>query len=162
MASRKQVRPSLRTHAGDALALDLGWHARLSARLLTAELDQGIAASGLTSTQFGLMCLIATSPDDTVGGLAQRAGLNQSTMSRNIDALSRAGLVEVATVTEDRRRRAMWLTEAGLQRLHEAMPLWRAAHKALAERLHPELGSHLSTANTVLAPPPETPTLEDL
>ncbi len=161
MLHRKQVRPSLRTHAADALARDLGWHARLSARLLTAELDSGIAASGLTSTQFGLMCLIASSPDDTMGGLAERAGLNQSTMSRNIDALSRAGLVEVATVIEDRRRRAMWLTEVGLLRLHEAMPLWRKAHAALAGKLHPELGPHLSATQAVLSPQPETLNLED-
>jgi DNA-binding MarR family transcriptional regulator len=162
MLHRKQVRTSLRTHATDALAQDLGWHARQSARLLTAALDKGLAASGLTSTQFGLMCLIASSPDDTVGGLAERAGLNQSTMSRNIDALSRAGLVEVATVIEDRRRRAMWLTEAGLRRLQEAMPLWRTAHAALADQLHPELGSHLLATNAMLSLQPQTPTQEDM
>src|SRR5512133_3255982 len=99
-----QPNRSLRGDAASALNEDLAWNARLAARLLTAALDQGLKASGLTSTQFGLMCLIASSPDDTVGGLAARGGLNQSTMSRNIDALSRAGLVEVATVNQDRRR----------------------------------------------------------
>lgn len=162
MLHQKHVRQSLRAHATDALAQDLGWHARLSARLLTAELDKGLAASGLTSTQFGLMCLIASSPDDTVGGLAERAGLSQSTMSRNIDALSRSGLVEVATAIQDRRRRAMWLTEAGLRCLQGAMPLWRAAHAALAGQLHPELGPHLLAINAMLSAQPQTPRQEDM
>ncbi|WPC66854.1 MarR family winged helix-turn-helix transcriptional regulator [Rhodoferax ferrireducens] len=149
-----QPNRSLRGDAASALNEDLAWNARLAARLLTAALDQGLKASGLTSTQFGLMCLIASSPDDTVGGLAARGGLNQSTMSRNIDALSRAGLVEVATVNQDRRRRAMWLTEAGLMRLNDAMPLWRSAQQALAARLKPQLAQHLSGVKQVLAPGP--------
>jgi len=156
MAGRKQLNVSLRGDIARALKQDLGWHSRLASRLLTAELDKGLAPSGLTSTQFGLMCLIASSPDDTVGGLAERAGLNQSTMSRNVDVLARSGLVEVATVMEDRRRRAMWLTEAGLMRLSEALPLWRSAHQALAAKLDSGLAQHLSRANDVLAGNPET------
>jgi len=85
MATTQPIRSILRGQAAQALVQDLGWHARQCARLLTAELDRQLAASELSSTQFGLMCLIATSPDDTVGALAERAGLNQSTMSRNID-----------------------------------------------------------------------------
>ncbi|MBE0626363.1 MAG: winged helix-turn-helix transcriptional regulator [Burkholderiales bacterium] len=151
MVDRKQLNLSLHRDIAQALEQDLGWHSRLASRLLTAELDQGLAASGLTSTQFGLMCLIASSPDDTVGGLAERAGLNQSTMSRNVDVLARSGLVEVATAIKDRRRRAMWLTEAGLMRLVEALPLWRSAHQALAAKLNPELATQLSAAINMLS-----------
>jgi DNA-binding MarR family transcriptional regulator len=150
MAKLKQASRTLRTDAARALAADLGWHSRLAGRLVTAELDRGLAASGLSSAQFGLLCLIASAPDDTLGALALRAGLNQSTMSRNVDMLAGAGLVEIAMVEKDRRRRAVWLTEAGAMRLQDALPLWRASHRAIAEKLGPKLSRQFAEAVALL------------
>jgi DNA-binding MarR family transcriptional regulator len=150
MTTRKQPPRTLRSDAAKVLAADLGWYSRLAARQITGALDKGLAASGLTSTQFSLMCLIASAPDDTLGGLAERAGLNQSTMSRNVDMLAGADLVEVAMVEEDRRKRAVWLTEVGAMKLVEAIPLWRAAHRALAAKLGPALSRHLVDASALL------------
>ncbi|MBI3368615.1 MAG: winged helix-turn-helix transcriptional regulator [Burkholderiales bacterium] len=87
---RSSSRPTLRNDAARALAGDAGWHARLAARQVSAALDQGLADAGLSSAQFGLLCLVASAPDDTLGGLAQRAGPDQSTMSRHVDQLARA------------------------------------------------------------------------
>ncbi len=139
MTARKQASRTLRPDAAKALAADLGWHSRQAARLVSAELDRGLAAADLSSAQFGLLCLVASAPDDTLGALAQRAGLNQSTMSRNLDMLARSGLVEIAMVEKDRRRRAIWLTEAGALRLQQAIPLWRVSHRALEKKLGLEL-----------------------
>jgi DNA-binding MarR family transcriptional regulator len=150
MAKLKQPSRTLRPDAARALAADLGWHARLAARLVTADLDRGLAASGLSSAQFGLLCLIASAPDDTLGALALRAGLNQSTMSRNVDMLAGAGLVEIATVEKDRRRREIWLTEAGALRLQDALPLWRVSHRAVAEKLGPKLSRQFAEAVALL------------
>jgi DNA-binding MarR family transcriptional regulator len=149
MTKRRNSR-SLRSDAAIAIAEGLGWHSRLAARQITRHLDVGLATSGLSSAQFDLMCLIAAAPDDTLGGLADRASLNQSTMSRNVDVLVKEGWVEVATVVEDRRRRAVWLTEAGSIRLQEALPLWRTAHRALAVKLGPERARPFSDATEVL------------
>lgn len=135
MKKRKQRSETLRADAAAALSVDLGWRARLAARRITAELDEALTASGLSSVQFGLMCLIASAADDTLGALAQRAGLNQSTMSRNVDQLVSAGLVEVVMSEADRRRRAVWLTEAGAFQLQQAVALWRPTHSALLRKL---------------------------
>ncbi|CAG2157294.1 MarR family winged helix-turn-helix transcriptional regulator [Cupriavidus numazuensis] len=135
MTRRKQGIHTLRTDAAAALDADLGLQARLLARRITAELDRALIPAGLTSTQFSLMCLIAAAPDDTIAGLAQRAGLNQSTMSRNVDQLVGAGFAEVVASEHDRRRRAVWLTEAGAVRLARAHALWQPANRALGERL---------------------------
>lgn len=143
---------NLRSDAADALALDAGWHARLAARQVTARLDAALRPSGLSSTQFALLCLIAAAPDDTVGALAERAGLNPSTMSRNVDQLSRAGWVEVALVEHDRRRRAVWLTERGARQLKAAMPQWRNAQQALQQQLGPALARQFSRASAALGP----------
>jgi DNA-binding MarR family transcriptional regulator len=153
MDQRAQRSPprTLRSDARQALAVDLGWQARLAARQISIELDAGLAACGLSSAQFALMCLIAASPDDTLGGLAERAGLNQSTMSRNVDLLVGAGLVEVAMVIGDRRRRAVWLTETGALRLVEAMRLWRPAHRALTAKLGPKLCRQFADTSALLS-----------
>lgn len=135
MDKRRQAARTLRSDAEAALDADLGWQARMVARRITAELDAALAPAGLSSVQFGLMCLIASAPDDTLAALAQRAGLNQSTMSRNVDQLAGAGLVEVVTSESDRRRRAVWLTETGAFRLKQALACWAPANATLAARL---------------------------
>ena len=103
--------------------------------------------SGLSLTQFGLMAQIAAAPDDTLGALAERTGLDQSTLSRNLRGLEAAGLVEIAIAGEDQRRRAVWLTEKGARSLEKAIPVWRDAHGALAERLDPRLALRLGAAS---------------
>lgn len=105
----------------------------------------------LTLTQFGLMAQIAAAPDDTLGALALRTGLDQSTLSRNLWGLEAAGLVEIAIAENDQRRRAVWLTEHGARRLQAAIPVWRDAHAALAKRLDPKLALRLGAASERLA-----------
>jgi DNA-binding MarR family transcriptional regulator len=150
MVNSRSTPYSLRDEAGAALGSDLAWHARLVARLFGAAYDHALAPSGLTSAQFGLMCLIASAPDDTIGALALQCGLNQSTMSRNVEQLVRAGLVELVTQARDRRQRAVWLTEQGARRLQQALPAWRAAQRDLMRTLDAQLIDHLVGVATVL------------
>lgn len=107
--------------------------------------------SGLSITQFGLMAQIAAASEDTLGALAERLGLDQSTLSRNLRGLETAGLVEIATAEMDLRRRAVWLTEHGAKQLEAALPVWREAQAALAERLDPRLALQLGAASEALA-----------
>jgi len=85
-----------------------------------------------------------------LGALAERLGLDQSSLSRNLHALARDGLVEIAIVERDQRKRAVWLTEKGARRLEGAIPVWRSAHTALAELLEPELARQLALASEAL------------
>jgi len=106
--------------------------------------------SGLSIAQFGLLAQVAAAPDDTLGALAERTGLDQSTLSRNLRALETAGLVEIAIAENDQRRRAVWLTEQGARKLEAAIPVWRSAHDALEARLDPKLARRLATASEKL------------
>ena len=90
------------------------------------------------------MAQIAASSDDTLGALARRTGLEQSTLSRNLRTLENEGLVEIALVDGDLRRRMVWLTETGARRLEAAIPLWRRAHAKLAQHLSPALAQRLA------------------
>lgn len=143
---------SLVADARLAVATCAGLNLRLAARRVSAFLDARLADQGLSIAQFGLLTHIAASADDTLGALAERAGLDQSTLSRNLRALERAGLVEIATVEKDLRRRAVWLTETGARRLEAAMPAWRRAQDALAAAVSPIEVERIAAASAALGP----------
>src|SRR5215510_6453141 len=151
MSSRKQAsRKSLVAEARDAVQACAGMNIRLAARRITGFLEARMQGTGLSLAQFGLMTHIAAAGDDTIGALAERAGLDPSTLSRNLRGLEREGLVEIAIVEKDLRRRAVWLTEAGARRLEAAIPAWRRAQEALGTVINPrDIRTILTTADAL-------------
>lgn len=147
MAIPRPPRKTLRSDAAALLRHCAGWNSRLAARRITQFLDREI---GQSIAQLGLMAQIAVTSDDTLGALAQRSGLDQSTLSRNLRKLEIDGLIEIAVVETDLRRRTVWLTETGARRLEAAIPLWRKAHEKLARRLSPDLARRLADATDSL------------
>jgi DNA-binding MarR family transcriptional regulator len=144
MRDARYPRKTLRSDARALLDTCAGWNSRLAARRITQFLDRELAETGLSVAQLGLLAQIAVAADDTMGALAQRAGLEQSTLSRNLRTLENSGLIEIAMVEADLRRRAVWLTETGARRLEAAIPVWRRAHARLAQRLAPDLARRLA------------------
>src|SRR6516165_4924744 len=135
MTAPTQPRKTLRADARHLVAGCAGWNSRFAARRITQFLDHELSDTGLSAAQIGLMAQIAAAEDDTLGALARRSGLEQSTLSRNLRTLESAGLIEIAVVETDLRRRAVWLTEAGARRLEAAIPVWRKAQAKLAKTL---------------------------
>jgi DNA-binding MarR family transcriptional regulator len=136
MKRPNQAPKTLRRDASALAESCPGAQSRLAARRITQFLDRELAETGISSAQLALLAQIATADDDTLGALARRSGLEQSTLSRNLRTLEAAGLVEITQVESDQRRRAVWLTETGARRLEAAIPRWRRA-KAAATRLVP-------------------------
>jgi hypothetical protein len=87
MSSRRQPRKTLRADARALVETCAGCNSRLAARRITQFLDRKLADSGLSVARLGLMAWIAAAADDTLGALAQRTGLDQSTLSRNLRTL---------------------------------------------------------------------------
>jgi DNA-binding MarR family transcriptional regulator len=138
MAQRKQAsRPGLAKEAREVAQTCLGMNIRIAARRITRFLEARMQGIDLSVAQFGLMVHIAAAEDDTIGALAGRADLDPSTLSRNLRSLERMGLVEIAMVERDLRRRAVWLTEKGARRLAAALPVWRRAHETLSGVIGP-------------------------
>ncbi len=108
---------------------------RMAERLVSRFLEAQLQKSGLSVAQFSLMAQIAAARDDTVNALAERMGLDQSTLSRNLQALERLGLAEIVVAETDLRRRAVWLTETGVRRLQAALPAWREAQAMIDDAL---------------------------
>ena len=143
-------RKTLRTDARALVEGCAGWNSRLAARRISQFLDRELQETGLSAAQLGLMAQIAAAADDTLGALARSTGLEQSTLSRNLRTLEGQGLIEIAVVESDLRRRAVWLTETGARRLEAAIPLWRKAHSKLAKRLTADLPRRLADQTEVL------------
>ena len=135
MAKAKQTRKTLVTDAREVLARCAGVNLRLAERRVTHFLDVRMRDTGFTLAQFGLLAHIAAARDDTITALAERMGLDQSTLSRNLRGLEDAGLIEIAIAEQDLRRRMVWLTETGARRLEAAVTAWRAAQATLSKRL---------------------------
>lgn len=156
---RRQKQAPRKTPTGKTLVRDAravvascpGLTLRMAARLVSRFFDLHLLESGLNLAQFGLMALIAASTDDTIGALAERAGLEQSTLSRNLRQLERDGQIEIAMVETDQRRRAVWLTEKGARQLETAMPLWREAQRVLGRVLVMDDVARLASAMPGLA-----------
>lgn len=144
MVKRLQSPKTLRGDARKALDTCAGWNLRQAARRVTQFLEDEMERSGVSLSQFGLMAEIAAADDDTVGAIAQRLGLDQSTLSRTLRTLEAEGLLEIAVVETDQRKRMVWLTEKGARRLETALASWRQAHARLAEHLSVDLVGRLA------------------
>jgi len=147
---RQAAKKTLVTDAREAIDVCAGLRIRLAARRITRFLDARLQAAGLSVAQFGLMTHIAAARDDTIGALAERTDLDPSTLSRNLRALERAGLVEIVVAERDLRQRAVWLTETGARRLEAALAVWRAAHAALRDHVDPDAVRDLAAAAEAL------------
>ena len=150
MTPARQAKKTLRTDAARLIEVCAGANSRLAARRITQFFDREMAESGLTLAKLGLMAQIAAASDDTLGALAARMGLEQSTLSRNLQTLESEGLVEIANVEGDLRRRMAWLTDAGAQRLEAAIPMWRKAHAKLDRLMSPGLARQLARETEAL------------
>jgi DNA-binding MarR family transcriptional regulator len=150
-SARPSAEAKLAAEARAAIEACAVGNARLAARRLTQFLIDHMKASRLGVAQFGLMAQIAAASDDSLGALAERSGLDPSTLSRNLQVLEREGLVEMTADEADSRRRAVRLTEEGAQRLEAALADWRKAHAALAALVDVDAVRQIAKATERLA-----------
>lgn len=148
-AARKRAFTAL-SRSGGAVGDCMGRAARRFARKVTQIYERHLEPHGLTLPQFGLLAHIASVPDDTFGALASDLGLDPSTLTRNLQALEKAGLVEMAVVEDDLRKRSVWPTETGARRLENAAPAWAKAQKEIDARLTASFQSALRKAEKAL------------
>lgn len=141
---------TLISDARSALAECAGVNVRLAERRITHFLERCMSGSNLSLAQFGLLAHIAAAHDDTITALAERMGLDQSTLSRNLRGLEDAGLVEIVTAEKDLRRRAVWLTETGARQLEAALAEWRNAHSLLSKLIDSALARQLAAETEAL------------
>ena len=112
--------------------------ARRFARKVTAIYDDALAPFRLTIGQFGILSNLRRSEAASVTTLAERLASDASTCSRLIRPLAAAGLLIIDGDPDDRRAKAIRLTDAGRDRVRAAVAAWSAAQTTVADRLGPE------------------------
>ncbi|MCC5995592.1 MAG: winged helix-turn-helix transcriptional regulator [Oceanicaulis sp.] len=135
--------------AAQIMAADcLCFRARRTARAITRAYDTALRPTGLQATQVTLMSAIALGPEGSqpMGRLSDILALDLSTLTRNLQALEKAGLVEIRRSDADRRVRIAQLTGAGKTRLAKALPFWNQAHAQVVAALGHETAKALHAA----------------
>jgi DNA-binding MarR family transcriptional regulator len=112
---------------------------RQAARAVTALYEEVLRDSGLHATQYtALQVLDVTAahgfPGLTTTELAQGIGIDQTTATRTLALVRKAGLA-TCTVGKDRRERRWMLTAKGQAQLQKLRPRWEAAQEAFEARL---------------------------
>ena len=100
-------------------------------RRVTQLYDRYLEPAGLTVNQFGLLARLygASLRSETlaISALAERVGMDPTTLNRSLKPLESAGLVANGSDPADQRVRAVLITARGRARLSAALPAWRKA-----------------------------------
>lgn len=110
-------------------------HARMTARLLSRVYDAAMRPADLRLAQFGLLGAIAHGAATSETALAERLGLERTTLVRNLKLLAEKGWIE--PVPGGGRGVRHRLTDSGRAKLESAIPLWQAAQARIEEKLAP-------------------------
>ena len=103
---------------------------RRATRAVTAAYDKALAPTGLRITQFSVLRQLSRLGPLAVTRLAAQAGLDRSTMGRNLLPLERQGFVRLEIGEADQRERVAHLTNSGAAAIADATPYWREAQSA--------------------------------
>lgn len=106
----------------DCLCLE----ARRTAQRLTRDYERRLRPHGLTINQFSLLSSLILGGPQPVAGLAERLGVERTTLVRNIALAEKEGLVATRPEASGRRQ-LVDITIQGRTRAIEALPAWRAA-----------------------------------
>ena len=96
---------------------------RRAARKLTSFYDSALAPAEITITQYSILASIGRAGRLSHTALAEKLGMDRTTLTRNLRALIEATWVAV-TSGEDHRQHLLQLTAAGKKKLNRSLPLW--------------------------------------
>jgi DNA-binding MarR family transcriptional regulator len=107
---------------------------RRVARKLTSFYDSALAPADITITQYSLLASIGRAGQLCHLVLAEKLGMDRTTLTRNLRPLIEARWVIVAR-GEDRRKHWLQLTAAGKRKLNRSFPLWEEIQNQLVSEI---------------------------
>lgn len=110
---------------------------RKASRVVTQLYDEALSPLGVRSTQLGILLTVKLMEPVAPSKLAGELMMDRSTLTRNLQPLVRAGLLELGPGT-DRRSRQVTLTDAGRPLLSQAMQRWNTAQQQFVTQLGEE------------------------
>lgn len=109
-------------------------HLRRAARVATRLFDDALVPSGINANQFNVLIAVASFREASAARIADKLGMDRTTLSRNLKPLRRAGLIESGGGS-GRRPDVVMLTETGRRKLEDAMIHWQQAQSRLSKHL---------------------------
>jgi DNA-binding MarR family transcriptional regulator len=110
---------------------------RRLARKLSSFYDTLLSPEGLTITQYSLLANIERAGQLSHAVLAEKVGMDRTTLTRNLSPLTRAKWV-AAAIGEDRRQHLLQLTASGRRKLVRSLPLWEEAQRQFLSQIGTE------------------------
>jgi DNA-binding MarR family transcriptional regulator len=123
---------------------------RQAARYVTQLYDRHLAASGLRTSQYGILAKLKRLGPMTINELAAELVIDRTTLGRNIRPLERDGLITITSGRTDRRVKELRLTAGGDERLNETRDSWIAAQRSFEAGFGPERSAELRELLRVL------------
>lgn len=111
---------------------------RRTTRAITQYYDQVFRPVGMRSTQLSVLSVLSHRGKLTFGELGEHFLMDQTTVTRNINIMKKLGLITVTAGEHDARKKYIAISEAGAQKLAEAIPLWKQAHSKITQGLGEE------------------------
>ena len=90
-----------------------------------------LARNGMRITQYGLLRAIAGLEEPSITEIGRVLGIDQTTVTRNVEKLEKMGLVTSIQALADSRKKIMQLTPLGTDSLKEAHPHWEEAQQLM-------------------------------
>lgn len=112
----------------------LVFNTRMAARAVTRRCDALLRPYGITSAQFALLGGMVRGDGATVTELADRNGIERTSLTRNLDRLEKQGLI-ASRPSERGNARICDLTASGAALVEEIVPLWVKAQNEMRELL---------------------------
>jgi DNA-binding MarR family transcriptional regulator len=140
---------------------------RRLARKLSSFYDAILTPEELTITQYSLLANIARSKQLQHSALAEKVGMERTTLTRNLYPLLRAGWLKIVPGL-DRRQKWLQLTGAGERKLVRSFPLWEEAQRKFisqfglkeTDQLRGLIGmAHSAVSNDLVGKPGKTRSL---
>ncbi len=116
---------------------------RQAARYVTQLYDRHLAASGLRTSQYGILAKLKRLGPMTINELAAELVIDRTTLGRNIRPLERDGLITITPGRTDRRIKELQLTAAGDTRFQETRQAWVEAQRNFETGFGPERSAEL-------------------
>lgn len=125
------------------------------ARLLRSDFDRRLSDMNITRSQWGLIAVVARRPGATQRSIAEILEMSEASAGRLIDRLCADGLLERRERDDDRRARAVYVTQAAQPLLTSAAEVARAnaerVFQGLDDKQLDELGRSLGVIYDNLA-----------
>lgn len=107
---------------------------RRAARAVSRQYSAAMKSSGLQGAQFSVLSILNSVGSQSITELANKMGLDRTSMSRNLTPLRQQGLIAVGDEGLQRKR-AVTITPEGKEALQRALPLWRQAQSTFIEHM---------------------------